>query len=87
MPMNAPTSPKCEKCGEATELLSFIPRFGDRPAFHIFECPACGALAWVAQTVTGSEPQALGRLSWRRSCVAMSRGALSLRLASKSTMT
>ena len=47
-----PTDPlpvqPCEKCGETAELLSYIPRFGERPALQIFECGACKALTWVA---------------------------------------
>lgn len=56
MPTDAPPSqpdPKCKKCGEATALLSFIPRFGERPAYRIFECGACSALTWVAEKVAG----------------------------------
>jgi hypothetical protein len=55
MPTDAPISKpesKCEKCGEVTELLSFIPRFGDRPAYHIFECGACKALTWIAEKIS-----------------------------------
>jgi hypothetical protein len=60
MPTDAPASQpeqKCEKCGQPAELLSFVARFGERPAFRIFDCPACGALTWVAEGDTGSEPQ------------------------------
>lgn len=39
--------PQCEKCGKATRLLSFLPRFGKTPAYYVFECTACKALAWV----------------------------------------
>jgi hypothetical protein len=49
------TDPKCEKCGKAAALLWFIPRFGDQPAYRIFECGACKALMWVAQAITGSD--------------------------------
>lgn len=45
----------CERCGEATSLATFIPRFGDRPAYRIFECGACKALTWVAEAVTGPQ--------------------------------
>ena len=45
------SDPACEKCASATELLTFIPRFGDRPAYRIFEC--CRALTWVAEAITG----------------------------------
>jgi hypothetical protein len=53
MPTDVPVAPKCARCGEATELLSFIPRFGERPAYRIFDCRACSALTWVAETITG----------------------------------
>jgi hypothetical protein len=43
---------KCERCGVGAELLSFIPRFGDRPAFRIFDCAACKALTWVAEKIS-----------------------------------
>jgi len=42
----------CEKCGAATELLSFIPCFGDQPSYRIFECGACKALTWIAEAIT-----------------------------------
>ena len=48
----AKPDPPCEKCGQATELLSFIPRFGDRPAYRIFDCAACKALTWIAEAVS-----------------------------------
>lgn len=44
---------KCERCGAATELLSFIPRFGERPAYRIFECGTCSALTWIAEAISG----------------------------------
>jgi hypothetical protein len=28
-------------------LLSFLPRFGETPAYYVFECIACRALTWV----------------------------------------
>jgi hypothetical protein len=43
----------CERCGEAASLATFIPRFGDKPPYRIFECGACKALTWVAEAVTG----------------------------------
>lgn len=43
--------PPCVKCIGATQLASFIPRFGERPAYRIFECEACGALTWVAEKI------------------------------------
>jgi hypothetical protein len=55
----SPSKPdqKCERCGEAVTLATFIPRFGDRPAYRIFDCPACKALTWVAEAVTGSDQE------------------------------
>ena len=52
---NKTTGPNasCERCGEPATLATFIPRFGDRPAFRIFECGACNALTWIAEAVTG----------------------------------
>jgi len=41
-----------------TELLSFIPRFGDQPAYRIFECSACKALTWGAEAVGNDLPSA-----------------------------
>jgi hypothetical protein len=46
-----PNPQECSKCGAAAELLSFIPRFGERPAYRIFECGACKALTWIAEKV------------------------------------
>jgi hypothetical protein len=43
---------KCEKCGQLAGLASFIPRFGDRPAYRIFECGACNGLTWIAEAVS-----------------------------------
>ena len=57
MPANAPTDVKCEKCGEPAALVNFIPRFGDQPAYHLFECPACKAITWVAEAITGSKSE------------------------------
>ena len=56
MPIDRPPpepEQKCEECGQPAEFASFIPRFGDRPAFRIFDCPACKALTWVAEAITG----------------------------------
>lgn len=47
---------ECPKCGEAAKFLSFIPRFGNRPAYFIFECTECKALTWITEAVTDSEP-------------------------------
>jgi hypothetical protein len=42
---------KCEKCGEPADFASFIPRFGEQPAYRIFECTACKALTWIAEAI------------------------------------
>jgi len=42
---------RAEKCGGVTGLASFIPRFGERPAYHIFECGTCSALTWIAEKI------------------------------------
>ena len=52
IPAPAGADPKCAKCGDTTELLSFIPRFGERPAYYIFECAACKALTWIAEAIS-----------------------------------
>jgi hypothetical protein len=54
MPTDAPppqSEQNCEKCGQPADLTAFLPRFGDRPAYRIFDCPACKALTWVAEAV------------------------------------
>ena len=45
---------RCEKCGEVAVLVNFIARFGDRPAYGIFDCSACKHFTWVAQGEAGS---------------------------------
>jgi len=47
----AKLGPACAKCGGATEPLNFIPRFGDQPAYRIFECVGCKALTWIAEVI------------------------------------
>jgi hypothetical protein len=42
----------CEKCGMATTLAAYIPGFGDRPAYRIFDCTACKALTWIAEKIS-----------------------------------
>ena len=44
--------PKCERCGEATELVTVIQRLGTTPAYRLFECQACRIITWVAEQVT-----------------------------------
>jgi len=61
MPTDAPPpqpEQKCEKCGQPAELVNFIPRFGDQPAYRIFDCPACKALTWVTEAITGPSDDA-----------------------------
>jgi len=42
---------KCEKCGGVTELLTLLPRLGERPAYRIFGCSACNELTWIAEAI------------------------------------
>jgi hypothetical protein len=42
----------CDRCGAATMLATFIPRFGDRSAYRVFDCAACKALTWVAEKIS-----------------------------------
>jgi ribosomal protein S27AE len=39
----------CPRCGESTKLGTILPRFGDYPTYHLFECAACGYVEWVAR--------------------------------------
>jgi hypothetical protein len=50
----ASLNPTCTECGQPTNLLTFIPRFGDRPAYRAFECVACNSLEWVAEKMGGA---------------------------------
>jgi hypothetical protein len=50
-PPPSEVEPRCEKCSGVTALLSFIPRFGNRPGYRIFECDACKALTWIAEKI------------------------------------
>jgi hypothetical protein len=43
--------PPCEKCGAATTSVTFIRRFAEQPAYHIFECATCKALTWIAEKI------------------------------------
>jgi hypothetical protein len=51
-----PESPACQKCGEATRLLSFLPRFGETPAYYVFECHLCEALTWLREHAPEHKP-------------------------------
>ena len=42
----------CERCGAVAIFAAFIPRFGDRPAYSIFDCAACSALTWIAEKIS-----------------------------------
>jgi len=44
--------PKCERCGETTELVTAIQRLGDTPAYRLFECHACQFITWIAEEIT-----------------------------------
>jgi DNA-directed RNA polymerase subunit M/transcription elongation factor TFIIS len=48
---SASADQKCVKCGEATELLTMLPRFGEHPAYRIFECLTCRSMTWIAEQV------------------------------------
>jgi hypothetical protein len=41
--------PVCAKCGGGTLLITFLPRFGEQPAYRLFECLRCRAMVWVAE--------------------------------------
>jgi hypothetical protein len=43
--------PNCTRCGRPTILLTALPRFGDTPAYHIFQCNGCNALQWVTPKI------------------------------------
>jgi hypothetical protein len=51
-PLDPPTgrhSPEepCRRCAETMEFRAIIPRFDNRPTYRIFQCQACGVIAWV----------------------------------------
>jgi hypothetical protein len=48
---SASSDDKCVKCGEATELLTTLPRFGENPAYRIFQCLTCNYVNWIAEQV------------------------------------
>jgi len=49
--------PACVKCGgQTTRLLSFLPRFGETPAYYVFECSACKALTWLRDNAPREQP-------------------------------
>ncbi len=47
-----PTSPQplCERCGQALQAALHLPARLKQPAYDIFNCTACGFIAWVAQS-------------------------------------
>jgi hypothetical protein len=47
--------PNCNRCGGPTTLATALPRFGDTPAYHIFECNGCNAFQWVTQKIAGDD--------------------------------
>ena len=47
----AESNPACVKCGGATELVTYVRRFGDRPGYRFFECTACQAIQWKTETI------------------------------------
>jgi hypothetical protein len=42
--------PTCAKCGGSTALITLLPRFGEQPAYWLFECRKCRAMTWIEQT-------------------------------------
>jgi hypothetical protein len=51
----------CRRCGRPGGVPTVLPRFRDRPTFHIFDCIGCGYINWVAQDPQVSPPQKTGR--------------------------
>jgi hypothetical protein len=43
------SGPNCSRCGKPTALSTVLPRYGDTPAYDIFQCNDCNAVQWVAQ--------------------------------------
>jgi hypothetical protein len=43
--------PNCSRCGKPTTLATALPRFGDVPAYNIFQCNVCNAVQWVNQKI------------------------------------
>jgi hypothetical protein len=41
----------CGKCGQAQDLLTILPRLGDRPTYNVFRCIGCGFVEWIAEQV------------------------------------
>ncbi len=56
MPTDDPprTAQKCAKCGERTDYLTSIPRFGETPTYNIFRCVTCGYVNWIAEQIGGA---------------------------------
>jgi hypothetical protein len=45
--------PNCNRCGQPTILVTALPRFGDTPAYDIFQCNVCNAVQWVTPKIAG----------------------------------
>ena len=43
------SGPNCSRCGKPTALSTVLPRYGDTPAYDIFQCNVYNAVQWVAQ--------------------------------------
>lgn len=41
--------PLCERCGQTLQAALRLPARLEQPAYDIFNCVACGFIAWVAQ--------------------------------------
>ena len=47
-PKVASDPPSCGRCSTGgMEQLTVLPRLGDRPRFHVFQCIACGFVDWM----------------------------------------
>jgi DNA-directed RNA polymerase subunit M/transcription elongation factor TFIIS len=54
LPPSRPLPPEpanCERCGQATTLMTVIQRLGDTPGYRIFECRDCNILTWIAEKI------------------------------------
>ena len=47
--------PNCCRCGQPTTLATVLPRFGETPAYDIFQCNVCNAVQWVARKIVGDD--------------------------------
>jgi hypothetical protein len=55
--------PNCCRCGQPTTLATVLPRFGETPAYDIFQCNVCNAVQ--RGSPKDRRRRRIGRLSWR----------------------